>query len=104
MYVRSIWQFNMNIKRVQILTILGEAWACASCSFWLISPLKRCATPGVGQSMERGIPLRYIPPETDDVLGFLDTLSFFRILLSPCFRNNIFFLNLSTPCSTPKYP
>ena len=31
--------------------------------------------------MERGIPLKYIPPEADDVLVFLDALSFSLILL-----------------------
>ena len=47
MYV-IIGSVNMSIKRVQILIIWRETWACASCNSWQISLNKRGPTPGVG--------------------------------------------------------
>ena len=64
--------------------------ASASCNCWTISPHKRSPNArGGGQSVWRWIPFKYILPDTDDILLFLDYCS--RILL-------VFRFTFQPPC------
>ena len=83
----------MNIKRVQILLIYWETWACASCNCWLISPAQKKSNARRGSERVEGNPLKYISPEIDNVQ--LSGCAFFLIDSPLSLFSELHFNNLS---------